>query len=349
VCTVAEAVECAGTCTEGVDCAPLGYAFYTPAACESGCFPDDTHGAEDAVPLAGQLVDGAIGTLPLDADDAWVGWQAESVRLVFRFAGSRDFTTLTLGVGDPDGATRPASVAVAFAEEGAPFGEALAFDAPALPAGAGRHALVLPLGGRRGQFVELVVTQPSASTHLYLDDVSFGPPPAPEARCYDASCDPATGTCALAPRADGSACDDGDACTAGDSCHAGRCVAAPVVCAADGQCGVDARCDAASGACVVTSVNEGAACDDGDSCTFGETCAAGACVPLEQYWCGESNECMTVLGCDPDTRECLYAYADDGAPCDDHDLCSTASHCSSGWCANDDYRDCSGEFQCMAS
>ena len=41
--------------------------------------------------------------------------------------------------------------------------------------------------------------------------------------CVAGACDPATGACRTAPRADGLACDDGDDCTEGDVCRAGVC------------------------------------------------------------------------------------------------------------------------------
>jgi hypothetical protein len=39
------------------------------------------------------------------------------------------------------------------------------------------------------------------------------------------TCDPATGVCSNAVKADGTACDDGNACTQSDTCSSGTCVA----------------------------------------------------------------------------------------------------------------------------
>jgi hypothetical protein len=48
---------------------------------------------------------------------------------------------------------------------------------------------------------------------------------APEDECQSAGlCEPATGRCVSAAKADGIACDDGDPCTLGDVCRGGRCV-----------------------------------------------------------------------------------------------------------------------------
>ena len=44
------------------------------------------------------------------------------------------------------------------------------------------------------------------------------------------ACNASTGTCAYAPKADGSACNDGNSCTSGDSCQAGMCVPGAASC-----------------------------------------------------------------------------------------------------------------------
>src|SRR5439155_14151142 len=59
-------------------------------------------------------------------------------------------------------------------------------------------------------------------------------------QCHQAGvCDPATGTCSYAPKADGTACNDGNGCTQSDTCQAGVCTGSnPVVCTALDQCHV---------------------------------------------------------------------------------------------------------------
>ncbi len=96
--------------------------------------------------------------------------------------------------------------------------------------------------------------------------------------CNVGTCDPATGTCAASPRADGTACDDADACTTGDVCTAGACAGAAVDCSGmDGVC-VVGMCDATTGGCVVAPSPDGTACDDGFVCTGASLCASGACA-----------------------------------------------------------------------
>src|SRR5262249_4026555 len=70
-------------------------------------------------------------------------------------------------------------------------------------------------------------------------------------QCHEAGvCDPATGTCTYAPKADGTSCNDGNACTQSDTCQAGVCTGAnPVTCSALDQCHDAGTCDPATGTC----------------------------------------------------------------------------------------------------
>ncbi len=99
--------------------------------------------------------------------------------------------------------------------------------------------------------------------------------------CVEASCDPLTKVCALAPVNDGLACeDDGDLCTAGGVCDKGGCLnEQPVVCGGlDNFCGTG-QCQAGTGTCVTVAKpgSEGLACDDGFSCTPNDSCMTGLC------------------------------------------------------------------------
>ncbi|MBT9558514.1 MAG: DUF4360 domain-containing protein [Myxococcales bacterium] len=91
---------------------------------------------------------------------------------------------------------------------------------------------------------------------------------APETDCLEAAiCQPTTGDCAAAPRANGTACDDADACTDADTCQAGTCSSGPAADCDDGDaCSADA-CDSATG-CVHTPQDEDGdgVCDSDDNC-----------------------------------------------------------------------------------
>ena len=70
----------------------------------------------------------------------------------------------------------------------------------------------------------------------------------------DGVCDPASGSCILNPKSNGSPCDDGDSSTTSDSCTNGACagvnLCAGVSCLASNDCHNDGVCDPASGSCI---------------------------------------------------------------------------------------------------
>ncbi len=164
--------------------------------------------------------------------------------------------------------------------------------------------------------------------------------------CTVDTCSPTLG-CVFKPAQDGTACDDGDACTLADSCQAGACVGAePVVCEALDQCHTAGVCDPATGVCSNPAVEDGVACDDGDLCTVGEACWAGECGQSEPVECVASDDCHEVVGCDAQTGECLEKARDDGASCDDGDLCTTVDACSSGVCVGQAPVECVAASAC---
>lgn len=69
----------------------------------------------------------------------------------------------------------------------------------------------------------------------------------PPGLCFDATCNPADGTCSSKPKVEGALCNDGDMCTALDRCIGGVCTGSiPPTCQDDDPCTVD-RCDPALG------------------------------------------------------------------------------------------------------
>ena len=115
--------------------------------------------------------------------------------------------------------------------------------------------------------------------------------------CNVGQCNPSTGACETAPRADGTSCDDANACTTGDVCGSGTCVGgAPPNCD-DGNTCTDDSCNPATG-CVAT--NNTAPCDDGNACTTTDVCGGGLCVGGAPPNCDDSNVC-TDDSCNPAT------------------------------------------------
>ena len=119
-------------------------------------------------------------------------------------------------------------------------------------------------------------------------------------QCNDWQCNPATGTCSDAKKADGTACDDGNACTANDVCHAGACTGgAPLACSPPDQCHEAGACDPATGTCANPAKADGTACNDGNACTRSDTCVGGACVGSNPIICVSDPNCLTPGTCSP--------------------------------------------------
>lgn len=160
--------------------------------------------------------------------------------------------------------------------------------------------------------------------------------------CNAASCDPVgvEGNCAvLTSINEGLGCDDGNACLLSTTCAVGACQGgSPPVCTAfDDDCntascdlaGVDGNCD------TLTPANQGLACDDGLTCTINTTCDLGVCQGGGPPNCALLGNDCNDASCDPlglagncDT----LTPANQGATCDDGDVCLVNSTCDVGVC-----------------
>lgn len=85
-----------------------------------------------------------------------------------------------------------------------------------------------------------------------------------------------------------------------------------------------------------------AACDDKNACNGAETCQAGKCVAGVAPVCKDDNVC-TDDSCDP-ALGC--AFADNVAPCDDKDACTSDSICAAGVCGGGGAVDCADDNAC---
>ncbi|HEX7476308.1 MAG TPA: hypothetical protein VF331_00735 [Polyangiales bacterium] len=161
------------------------------------------------------------------------------------------------------------------------------------------------------------------------------------------------GKCSAVPINEGNSCAAGK-CTDSPVCTAGECKGTAKDCTAmdtDCQKGV---CDAQTGSCGSTNINEGGSCSDGDACTTSDSCTAGACAGTTVD-CSKFTDTCLVGACDPGTGDCVANVAPDHTTCDDRQVCTTASECSSGNCvgtvnaplttACNDYNDCTGTTQ----
>jgi DNA-binding beta-propeller fold protein YncE len=153
--------------------------------------------------------------------------------------------------------------------------------------------------------------------------------------CATAACNPASGSCTVAPKPNGTVCDDGDAKTSDDKCAAGSCkgTVAPTGCNSDAECAdanacTDDACDSETGC---TQLPNTATCDsDQDACTA-DTCKDKACTAGAAKVCDDKDPC-TLDACDKASGQCTTKAAPDGGACDDGNACTTPDACAGGKC-----------------
>jgi hypothetical protein len=165
-------------------------------------------------------------------------------------------------------------------------------------------------------------------------------------QCQNAgSCDPASGTCSYANKADGTACNaDNSACTPGDACKAGVCVAGTaVVCPSSDACHLPGMCSAVSGQCsaplsapnttACTAANATSATCDGQGNCVAKVCSGGLVV--DQGVCKKAS-CTGVAcgGSDGAGGTCTGA--------DGNCAAGSGLHCSQGGTCVCDSTSCSG-------
>ncbi len=202
-------------------------------------------------------------------------------------------------------------------------------------------------------------------------------------KCHLGTCDEANDACLQVPGNEGAQCDDLNPCTGPGSCNSGICTLGVLIdCSIyDSSCTVGV-CDQATGckaqptnengscddgqgspcstgqckagSCTSVPTNEGGGCDDGLFCNINETCQNGVCAGGIANACAPPGGCY-IGACDEATDSCVSVPGNDGAACDDFNLCTQGTTCLAGACINgsadnegvacDDGTDCTtGEF-----
>jgi MYXO-CTERM domain-containing protein len=160
-------------------------------------------------------------------------------------------------------------------------------------------------------------------------------------------CDPVTGVCSDPAQPDGTDCDDGDGCTQIDTCEEGACTGTdPVVCTASDQCHDAGLCDPLTGTCSDPAKPDGTDCNDANLCTQTDSCQAGVCTGTNPVTCPESDPCMQAGSCDPATGECPVSQKEEGAPCDDGNMCTLHETCQAGECTGGNEINCDDGDDC---
>ena len=101
-------------------------------------------------------------------------------------------------------------------------------------------------------------------------------------------------------------------------------------CTMNTDCAACQQCDTTIGFCVAAPGTT--ACDDGDACTTGETCAAGVCGGGTTLDCTNLDDACNVGACNSTTGMCEAQPTNEGATCDDGDICTETDVCAAGTC-----------------
>jgi hypothetical protein len=162
--------------------------------------------------------------------------------------------------------------------------------------------------------------------------------------CYTATCDAATGACAVVPSPAGTSCDDGRFCTVSDACDGhGVCTGKPNTCGL-GACD-QPLCNEDSRKCTPNPAAEGASCIPDGLCAAGGECHNGQCVATTRscaFFPVPAPECSTMPQCNAQTGACEATPANDYSPCpDDGDQCKSGKTCLGGMCQGGTPKDCS--------
>ncbi len=160
--------------------------------------------------------------------------------------------------------------------------------------------------------------------------------------CTSDRCNEESDTCSSTP--DDSACTDDLFCDGVETCDVlAGCVAGERVVCDDGIACTTDTCNEAREACDFVATD--ARCDDGNACNGSETCdTATGCesgLPLD---CTDDNEC-TIDSCNSQSG-CVQTARDDGASCEDGDLCNGAETCVTGTCTPGTPPDCDDANAC---
>lgn len=151
--------------------------------------------------------------------------------------------------------------------------------------------------------------------------------------CLDYSCVAVGGapTCTATPINVGSSCTTGDPCKNNGVCGTnGVCVEVPLVCPPPSDCVESYICQ--NGTCLSVLAPNGTVCNTRNLCKD-SVCLGGTCVAVaDAVTCTPTSDCEVDAVCVPATGECAPVYAQDGAVCDDTNLCTQSSHCVAGQC-----------------
>ncbi|MDX1388115.1 MAG: hypothetical protein R3344_02945, partial [Acidobacteriota bacterium] len=128
-------------------------------------------------------------------------------------------------------------------------------------------------------------------------------------------------------------CDDAAFCNGTETCVAGSCQAGPPPDCSflDDQCN-DGACNEGADACEAQPLPNNTPCSDGLFCTTTDSCQGGSCSSGPPRNCSFAGNQCNIGVCNEDDNSCDPSPANEGADCDDSDLCTTGETCTAGVC-----------------
>lgn len=174
--------------------------------------------------------------------------------------------------------------------------------------------------------------------------------------CTVGVCDVASDTCKEMPGNDGGFCNLGDPCVVLSSCISGVCQPSQIKDCSflNTECGTG-YCDPQLG-CKAMPKNDGAACNDFQFCTVNDQCMNGTCQGSPNPCGVQVNDPCKTATCNEGQQACIVVAGNDGASCEDGNLCTAGEKCQSGTCvggqaanegvACDDANGCTGGTTC---
>ncbi len=144
------------------------------------------------------------------------------------------------------------------------------------------------------------------------------------------------------------ACNDADQCTSGETCSAdGKCRGGSAsVCTGARQCQLSpGYC--ANGTCSYSPAPGSSSCDDANPCTLNDVCKSGECSGVLKRCTTPPGSCFEATGSCGASGACEYTPRAAGAPCDDHDSCTTGERCDGdGACTPGEKKACASPGLC---
>ncbi len=136
----------------------------------------------------------------------------------------------------------------------------------------------------------------------------------------------------------------GSTCSAGTQCQSGFCVDS--VCCENSCASACQSCNLAASRGYCRADPDNTPCPDSNLCNGTEVCRSGSCTAGTALNCDDGSICTTDA-CNPSTG-CTHTPANNGASCDDRNVCNGQETCQNGTCLSQNPLNCDDGNGCTA-